>query len=71
LEEEAGVITEKKEKGNFERREKGVTLGELWSGRFWQRTLCVWVAWFGINFGYYGFVLWIPTLLVGKGFLSY
>lgn len=69
LEEEAGVITEKKGKGTFERREKGVTLGELWSGRFWRRTLCVWVAWFGINFGYYGFVLWIPTLLVGKGFL--
>jgi putative MFS transporter len=26
------------------------------------------VVWFGINFGYYGFVLWTPTFLLSHGF---
>ena len=30
--------------------------------------MVLWVIWFGINFGYYGFVLWTPTLLMGQGF---
>lgn len=30
--------------------------------------MVLWIIWFGINFGYYGFVLWTPTLLMGKGF---
>ncbi len=28
----------------------------------------LWVVWLGINFGYYGFVLWTPSLLVAQGF---
>ena len=31
-------------------------------------TVVLWVIWFGINFGYYGFVLWTPSLLLGRGF---
>jgi putative MFS transporter len=69
LEQEAGMVTGKKEKSHSGAREKGFNIAGLWSGQFWRRTLCLWVLWFGINFGYYGFVLWIPTLLVGKGFL--
>jgi len=45
-----------------------VSFLELWSGKYLRTTLVLWVIWFGINFGYYGFVLWTPTLLVGKGF---
>jgi len=41
---------------------------ELWSQKYIKSTVVLWVIWFGINFGYYGFVLWTPTLLVGKGF---
>ena len=41
---------------------------ELWSSRYLRTTIVLWVIWFGINFGYYGFVLWTPTLLMGKGF---
>ena len=48
---------------------KRVTISELWSPAYRQRTLTLWILWFGINFGYYGFVLWIPTLMVGKGFV--
>ncbi len=41
---------------------------ELWTKKYLKTTIVLWIIWFGINFGYYGFVLWTPTLLVGKGF---
>ncbi|MBK5244715.1 MAG: MFS transporter [Eubacteriaceae bacterium] len=41
---------------------------DLWSKKYIRTTIVLWVIWFGINFGYYGFVLWTPTLLVAKGF---
>jgi len=41
---------------------------DLWSKKYVRSTLVLWIVWFGINFGYYGFVLWTPTLLVTKGF---
>jgi len=41
---------------------------ELWSKDYLRSTVVLWVIWFGINFGYYGFVLWTPSLLVAKGF---
>lgn len=41
---------------------------DLWSKKYIRTTIVLWVIWFGINFGYYGFVLWTPTLLMGKGF---
>lgn len=69
LEQEAGVTTEKKEVTKFTERGR-LTLAELWSSGYWRRTLTTWVLWLGINFGYYGFVTWIPTLLVSaKGFM--
>ena len=45
-----------------------VSFRELWSHKYIRSTIVLWVIWFGINFGYYGFVLWTPTLLMGKGF---
>ncbi len=45
-----------------------VSFAELWSKKYIRSTIVLWVIWFGINFGYYGFVLWTPTLLMGKGF---
>lgn len=44
-----------------------ITIKDLWSKKFIRTTIVLWIIWFGINFGYYGFVLWIPTLLVAKG----
>ena len=41
---------------------------DLWSKKYLRSTIVLWIIWFGINFGYYGFVLWTPTLLVAKGF---
>jgi MFS transporter, putative metabolite:H+ symporter len=51
-----------------EGKKSSFTLADLWSKTYLRRTIVLWVLWFGINFGYYGFVLWTPTLLVGKGF---
>lgn len=45
-----------------------VTFADLWSKKYIRSTIVLWVIWFGINFGYYGFVLWTPSLLVDKGF---
>lgn len=45
-----------------------VTFMDLWSKKYIRSTVVLWVIWFGINFGYYGFVLWTPTLLVNSGF---
>lgn len=41
---------------------------DLWRKRYIRATIVLWVIWFGINFGYYGFVLWTPTLLMGQGY---
>ncbi|AMH94527.1 MFS transporter [methanogenic archaeon ISO4-H5] len=40
----------------------------LWSKENLRSTAVVWVIWFGVNFGYYGFVLWTPTFLTEQGF---
>lgn len=45
-----------------------ISLGELWSKKYIRNTFVLWVIWIGINFGYYGFVLWTPSLLVAQGF---
>lgn len=45
-----------------------ITIKDLWTRKFIKTTIVLWIIWFGINFGYYGFVLWTPTLLVAKGF---
>lgn len=44
------------------------SFSQLWSKNNLRATLVLWVIWFGINFGYYGFVLWTPSLLVAQGF---
>lgn len=45
-----------------------VSFLDLWSPKYIRSTIVLWIIWFGINFGYYGFVLWTPSLLMGKGF---
>ncbi|MBK5211816.1 MAG: MFS transporter [Coriobacteriia bacterium] len=45
-----------------------VAFSDLWKRKYLRSTIVLWVVWFGINFGYYGFVLWTPTLLVAQGF---
>jgi len=45
-----------------------VGLGQLWSRALARRTAALWLVWFGINFAYYGAFIWLPGLLVQRGF---
>ena len=44
------------------------TDGGIWSKALRGRTAGLWAVWFGINLAYYGAFIWIPTLLVDRGF---
>jgi putative MFS transporter len=43
-------------------------LGGLWRGAMRRRTAALWITWFALNFSYYGAFIWLPTLLVERGF---
>ncbi|MEL7655934.1 MAG: MFS transporter [Bacillota bacterium] len=55
-------------KGKIKDIKTRLSLGELWSKKYFRTTIVLWVIWIGINFGYYGFVLWTPSLLMAQGF---
>jgi putative MFS transporter len=40
----------------------------IWSPALRARTAALWVVWFCINLSYYGAFIWIPSLLVDRGF---
>lgn len=40
----------------------------IWSPAYRVRTAALWAVWFCINLSYYGAFIWIPTLLVQRGF---
>ncbi|AXK46367.1 MFS transporter [Brachybacterium saurashtrense] len=42
--------------------------GGIWSRPLRARTAGLWAVWFCINLSYYGAFIWIPTLLVDRGF---
>ncbi|MFF2753853.1 MFS transporter [Psychrobacillus sp. NPDC058041] len=41
---------------------------EVWSKKYAKRTLMLWVVWFTVVFSYYGMFLWLPSVMVMKGF---
>ena len=43
-------------------------ISDLFSKDLRRRTVIAWILWFSIAFGYYGFLLWLPTALVYRGF---
>ncbi|TQJ32224.1 MFS transporter [Microbacterium sp. SLBN-146] len=43
-------------------------LAALWSAEFRVRTACLWLVWFCVNFSYYGAFIWIPSILVARGY---
>lgn len=43
-------------------------LAKLFHEEYRNQTIMLWVAWFMIMFSYYGIFLWLPSVLVGKGF---
>lgn len=40
----------------------------LWSRQYAKSTLMMWVLWFTVVFSYYGMFLWLPSVMVEKGF---
>ena len=40
----------------------------LWSREYAKRTLMLWIVWFTVVFSYYGMFLWLPSVMVLKGF---
>ncbi len=70
LEKEAGVqpVDAGPEDLSAKKMRWGDSFRLLWSRGNLRSTAVLWVIWFGINFGYYGFVLWTPTLLSDRGF---
>lgn len=40
----------------------------LWSKKYARRTLMLWIVWFAVVFSYYGMFLWLPSVMVIKGF---
>jgi putative MFS transporter len=71
MEKQAGITEYLGEKVNIHDHKNNlvrIAFMDLWSKKYFKTTIVLWIIWFGINFGYYGFVLWTPTLLMGKGF---
>ena len=40
----------------------------VWSGEYRRATIMLWILWFCVVFSYYGMFLWLPSVLVLKGF---
>jgi len=47
---------------------KAAATDSIWSTAYRSRTAALWMVWFCINLSYYGAFIWIPTLLVQRGF---
>ena len=43
-------------------------LKQLWSKQYAKSTFMMWILWFTVVFSYYGMFLWLPTVMVEKGF---
>ncbi|WP_123041500.1 MFS transporter [Cohnella candidum] len=40
----------------------------VWSGKFRRSTVTLWILWFTVVFSYYGMFLWLPSVVMLKGF---
>lgn len=40
----------------------------VWAGEHRQQTLVLWILWFCVVFSYYGMFLWLPSVMVMRGF---
>lgn len=43
-------------------------LRSLWNRDFYKPTLMLWITWFMVVFSYYGMFLWLPSVMVMKGY---
>ncbi|MEH7435147.1 MFS transporter [Bacillus thuringiensis] len=56
----------------FQKVEKRTSVIEniksVWSGEYRKATIMLWILWFCVVFSYYGMFLWLPSVMVLKGF---
>ncbi|MDM5191040.1 MFS transporter [Bacillus sp. DX4.1] len=56
----------------FEKVEKRqsvfTNIKSVWSGEYRRATIMLWILWFCVVFSYYGMFLWLPSVMVLKGF---
>lgn len=45
-----------------------LALSQIWSKKFRRATICLSLLWFIIMFTYYGMFLWLPSVLIKRGF---
>ncbi|WP_275590888.1 MFS transporter [Paenibacillus sp. 19GGS1-52] len=43
-------------------------IAAVWSAEYRRSTIMLWILWFTVVFSYYGMFLWLPTVMVLKGF---
>ncbi|MCE0450305.1 MULTISPECIES: MFS transporter [unclassified Brevibacillus] len=55
------------ESPQFQKQEEKIPVGKLLTSHRTE-TITLWVVWFAIAFSYYGMFLWMPSVLVDKGF---
>ncbi|MDF9841206.1 MULTISPECIES: MFS transporter [unclassified Paenibacillus] len=46
----------------------GMRIAAVWSAEYRRSTIMLWILWFTVVFSYYGMFLWLPTVMVLKGF---
>jgi putative MFS transporter len=44
------------------------SMKKLWSKEYSRQTAMLWIVWFCVVFSYYGMFLWLPSVMVMKGF---
>lgn len=59
----------------FEKRERSLPripvrrrIASVWSTEFRKSTAMLWILWFTVVFSYYGMFLWLPSIVMEKGF---
>ncbi|MFJ7981181.1 MFS transporter [Lysinibacillus xylanilyticus] len=55
-------------KAESKKRSVMQNIREVWSKKYARSTFMLWVLWFTVVFSYYGMFLWLPSVMVGKGF---
>ncbi|MGE7694789.1 MFS transporter [Lysinibacillus sp. NPDC094177] len=55
-------------KAESKKRSVVQNIREVWSKKYVRSTLMLWVLWFTVVFSYYGMFLWLPSVMVSKGF---
>lgn len=46
----------------------GTRFASVWSGEHRRSTVMLWILWFTVVFSYYGMFLWLPSVMVLKGY---